>query len=346
MGSISVRDSLDLGAQQNELRHKTYQARGQRLLPHVVDYDAAENPDVVVGLIAKPSTNGRTPYDFTVLTISLFANAVSYTARWLDSKLGSSSRQTIGYIGLQDFRYAIMELAAMKTGNVILLPSTRNAVSNTVHLMEVTKCDVLFYSGVGTPIENHAKLLQKAMKFSRLQRHDIPSFEEMISSDAPHYPYTKTYEEAKNEAAIILHTSGSTGDPKPINLTHAFLRRADSEHLTPLIKDRVHADLRGLESPMYCGSPFFHLSGVGTMLKALFDHTAIVIGPPDAPSTPKTACDIARSIELRSVMAAPHIIDALFMEHGEELKEHFSKLINVIWFGGNYISSHSTMVIL
>lgn len=51
------------------------------------------------------------------------------------------------------------------------------------------------------------------------------------------------------------------------------------------------------------------------------------------------ACDIARSIELKTIMAAPHVVGALFLEHGEELKEHFGKLEHIIWFGGMYFSS-------
>lgn len=32
-----------------------------------------------------------------------------------------------------------------------------------------------------------------------------------ISEDTKHYPYNKTFEEAKNEPCLILHSSGSTG---------------------------------------------------------------------------------------------------------------------------------------
>lgn len=32
----------------------------------------------------------------------------------------------------------------------------------------------------------------------------------------PHFPYNKTYEEAQWDPVVVLHTSGSTGFPKPI----------------------------------------------------------------------------------------------------------------------------------
>lgn len=44
-----------------------------------------------------------------------------------------------------------------------------------------------------------------------IRKEVIPSFEEMMTSSPPHYPYTKTFEEAKNDPIVVLHSSGSTG---------------------------------------------------------------------------------------------------------------------------------------
>lgn len=41
------------------------------------------------------------------------------------------------------------------------------------------------------------------------------------------FPYTKSYEEAKNDPFAVLHTSGSTGIPKPIVWTNAFIAVTD-----------------------------------------------------------------------------------------------------------------------
>lgn len=40
-------------------------------------------------------------------------------------------------------------------------------------------------------------------------------------AEVPHYPFTKTFEEAKHEPFAVIHTSGSTGMPKPVIATHA-----------------------------------------------------------------------------------------------------------------------------
>ncbi|KAI0483351.1 hypothetical protein GGR56DRAFT_686675 [Xylariaceae sp. FL0804] len=59
---------------------------------------------------------------------------------------------------------------------------------------------------------------------------EVPSFEKFMSSPSEHYPYEKTFEEARNEPVVVLHSSGSTGLPKPITLTHGSLAVLDNDH--------------------------------------------------------------------------------------------------------------------
>jgi acyl-CoA synthetase (AMP-forming)/AMP-acid ligase II len=40
------------------------------------------------------------------------------------------------------------------------------------------------------------------------------------SGAVPEYPFSKTYKDLAEETFIILHTSGSTGLPKPIPIKH------------------------------------------------------------------------------------------------------------------------------
>jgi acyl-coenzyme A synthetase/AMP-(fatty) acid ligase len=40
---------------------------------------------------------------------------------------------------------------------------------------------------------------------------EIPSFKEMMQSQSPPYRFDKTFDDARNEPIVILHSSGSTG---------------------------------------------------------------------------------------------------------------------------------------
>ena len=59
------------------------------------------------------------------------SNAANFMSHLLDDILGRGTTSVICYIGIQDFRYWVMMLAAIKTGHPLLLPSIRNALSNT-----------------------------------------------------------------------------------------------------------------------------------------------------------------------------------------------------------------------
>lgn len=326
MGSISATSEPS-----NRIRQSIEDIKyGERLLPQVVSDLAVTDPDRVVGYTARYNTG--LPMSFIPFTTAQLSNAVNFTSYLIDNVLGKDNHDVIGFIGLQDYRYWVMELAAINTGHPLLIPSIRNAVSNTVNLTTASKCSTFFYSGVGTPIETHAQALAAALPDLKIS--PIPSLEEMTLSLAIHYPFTKTFAEAKDDTILILHTSGSTGDPKPISINHAFLNRLDLEHQVPSVEGRDLATFHSFEGPLYNGSPFFHLSGVTLGCVAMFIGTQNVIPPPEEPATPKIARDILSGMELKSIMAAPSIIDYIFADHGEELKKHFGALGTIVWFGG------------
>ncbi len=62
----------------------------------------------------------------------------------------------------------------------------------------------------------------------------IRTFDEWLAQESvPHYPYEKSFEEAAHDPFIVIHTSGSTGLPKPITLYHGGLATTDMHHVMP-----------------------------------------------------------------------------------------------------------------
>lgn len=65
----------------------------------------------------------------------------------------------------------------------------------------------------------------------------LPEANELLdAAGTEHYAYTKTFEEAAYDPFCVLHTSGSTGLPKPIAWTHALIGTMDAVRLLPPVE--------------------------------------------------------------------------------------------------------------
>lgn len=63
---------------------------------------------------------------------------------------------------------------------------------------------------------------------------EVASFEAWFpEEEVPHVPYEKTFEEAEWDPLCVLHTSGSTGLPKPIFVRQGMLACSDALYNLP-----------------------------------------------------------------------------------------------------------------
>ena len=224
---------------------------GQRLLPTVIDDIANEDPRRLFGCVPNGST-----YSHGTRHISFadFARSINIAAWWLEENLGESTGlPTVAYIGPNDPRYYILCIASMKVGYQLLLLSPRNSVAGHAHLIDKTNCHV-FLKGSTTSIDHI--LSERPMK-----SFNVPELADLLQEKkVPTYPFRKTFEEARNDPAIILHSSGSTGPPKPITLKQGSLCSVDAHHLLPKRQDMVPF-VESLEMPamVFTMLPLFHV---------------------------------------------------------------------------------------
>ncbi len=91
---------------------------------------------------------------------------------------------------------------------------------------------------------------------------NVETLEDYLRGDfIEHYAYNKTFDEAARDPFIIVHTSGSTGLPKPIVLHHGGVATLDSFHLISAL-DGFDAMLKVSESPpfrIFTSLPPFHV---------------------------------------------------------------------------------------
>lgn len=103
----------------------------------------------------------------------------------------------------------------------------------------------------------------------------IRTFDEWLAQESvPHYPYEKTFEEAAHDPFIVIHTSGSTGLPKPVTLKHGGLASTDAHHDMPAFNG-CHPEIdsvksKGQDPPrIFASLPPFHVGSIPIISCAL-----------------------------------------------------------------------------
>lgn len=99
----------------------------------------------------------------------------------------------------------------------MLLVSPRNTIPAYISLFEALQCKILI-----TPPGPTLPVIDAILHVHQLQVLRSPGVEELLDRPYPHYPFRKTFEEARSEPLVVVHTSGTTSLPKPIIYTHDF----------------------------------------------------------------------------------------------------------------------------
>ncbi|TGO47244.1 hypothetical protein BCON_0287g00140 [Botryotinia convoluta] len=191
--------------------------QAKTLLVHIVDHMAKTKPQALYAECpASPVT-----YDegFRKVTYKDFANAINGVAWCLHDDFGVGKElETLAYIGPNNFIYPSLIFGAAKAEYKVLLLSPRNSVAAQLDLIKVTKCKTFITSG--RPLPSVTAILDAAS--SALQTLEIPTIEDLLNTPSKNYPYEKTFDEVCDEPLVVMHTSGSTGFPKPISWTNGF----------------------------------------------------------------------------------------------------------------------------
>lgn len=63
---------------------------------------------------------------------------------------------------------------------------------------------------------------------------ELPTLDELLNAESTKpYPFDKNFEDAVHEPFCILHTSGTTGVPKPIPWSHGLIGTMDAVRILP-----------------------------------------------------------------------------------------------------------------
>ncbi|EPS28358.1 hypothetical protein PDE_03304 [Penicillium oxalicum 114-2] len=294
----------------------------QRLLATIVDGLASSSP--TMGICVIPMDDGFKPV--TALDLSDSVNAMAW---WIEEHIGKVDQpETIAFMGANDIRYLVFVLACHKTGFKPLLISTRLSDAAYEHLLTTTECKKFAYTKETERRISEIRAFRNGTSFF-----EVPGVKDILK---PHgsisYTWSKTYTQAENEVALIIHSSGTTGMPKPVPLTHGFFATIDNvAHL--LIPEGRQFGFFGSLGPdhlVLSTTPFFHLMGFIPLTVSIF-HNVPFTYLPDKPLSVEILADTIKKTKPKVAVLPPSLLEDMSQtETGIEAL----KTVKYVYFGG------------
>ncbi|KAH8174693.1 male sterility protein [Sarocladium implicatum] len=229
---------------------------------------ARANPDQVI--ISYPST-GINYVDYTLQQLDVFAFRVAnYYQTIIPARKSSKEKPiTVALLGPSNFEYLVTLLALFKLGHTCLFLSTRISQAAVDNLIDVTDAKYFIVD------PRYAKTAEASKEtFPHIGIFDIAAtasfdFPIEVHADTKMDYHLDPDVETEN-MTYIIHSSGSTGLPKPI-----YQRQKAC-----LINFSNVMNLRG-----FITLPLYHNHGIGNMFRAIYSQKALHLYNADLPLT-------------------------------------------------------------
>nr|CDP28764.1 Putative peptide synthetase [Podospora anserina S mat+] len=271
----------------------------------LVDRLAVDKPNDVWAKTPATSFQGEAGWED--ITFSLLKNAVDATSDFIVRKFGpGETEEVLAYMGINDIRYPFVILGALKAGYRTLSPSPRNSKEGNLALLKTTKCSKFLCSG-----EFFSHIAKLSTSMPSLQMLQIPTVDELLMPFTPASTTPKgraSYSD--HETLIILHTSGTTGLPKPIHIKAGVFSTFETitSIPTPPGRTSTHCSLL-LTRLVLSVTPFFHIFGINFLLRALHYQKPIVLLPADKPPTAELILECIVKTKPSALASAPSMIE-------------------------------------
>ncbi|KAK7454620.1 hypothetical protein VKT23_011373 [Stygiomarasmius scandens] len=195
----------------------------------------------------------------------------------------------------------LLELALAKLGLTALLLSVNNSVPAVAHLTKLVKATHLIYSPKFSEEAKEAQdlLSSQGINIGIVEDKRFPLWgpEGVENASIKPFPPVLTPEQESPRPAIYLHSSGSTGFPKPVAITHYGL----------IANIAINQDKTGFST-----LPVFHGYGHFALFRCMYPGKPFVLFPPHLPLTSANVCAVhAIAPDSRQCFAVPYVIKLL-----------------------------------
>ncbi|KAL9123590.1 MAG: hypothetical protein Q9175_008325 [Cornicularia normoerica] len=222
-------------------------------------------------LIAYPQAErGLSHYDkFSAARINAYvSNAAEKLVHtglaWQTGVEGAPS--VIGLLGPSNFEYIITMFALGRLGYTVLILSPRLAVHAYESLLEETQCNTLVISTDLNPAIDRIRQRRQLRSLSIIPNDDF----QMYRATARERSVECRETSMSQKIAFIMHSSGSTGPPKCIYLTHAAC---------------LHNFSMGYPLECFLTLPLYHMHGHSSLYRAMYQRKTCFIYNASLPLT-------------------------------------------------------------
>lgn len=118
-------------------------------------------------------------------------------------------------------------LACIKAGYQALFLSPRNTKEAQESLPDATDCHIFWHTA------NFASQVKAWTGERKMKTFIVPGSQTLLNSTPKSFPYHRTFEQGRWDPGLVLHTSGSTGIPKPIAVRQGRFSICDSLRSLP-----------------------------------------------------------------------------------------------------------------
>ncbi|KAK5629598.1 hypothetical protein RRF57_005313 [Xylaria bambusicola] len=234
------------------------------------------------------------PTDYELFTGKDLDRMVDEACRVL-MKVGleMNSRKTIGLFAPSDLPFVVVLFALWRLGCRVLTVSIRLSELACLNLMDRTECDTLL---VGSTVRINATI--EGLKKTRPDFNFIPiptraEFDKPDSSSEPVVRPIPDREAEHAELALFGHSSGSTGLPKPLSLSHRS------------VLNNIYF---GTGCKAFNALPWYHLHGVFTSLQAMYMRKTAHLYNADLPLTSEYLVAALKEIQPEICHTVPYVL--------------------------------------
>ncbi|KAI7548387.1 male sterility protein [Hortaea werneckii] len=293
-------------------------------LPSLLEYNAKTRGNEICFLYPEENTFRKVSWiEFNDLVRGLAASYADIFHAQVVAGIANAKQPTVALLGVgHTFQYFATQLALVRLGLRVLLLSPSNATAARDHLLDA--CDVVgivaeeqllqIVQDLDKPV---AKLLSRPTAESFTEGKDVLAF---VPADS------------WNSHSFVIHSSGTTGLPKPIIHTHRSMM---------LIARMYRLFPEFYISNWYLAFPLFHIAGISIALSGLPNGLALTFPPTNWPPAPGSILSAWRELEaigmpVDCLHCAPAVIEDLYEYIKDTNAEDFSPLtrLKVLQPGG------------